>query len=86
MRAKKEPTNRYFCGVPRQYDFNLLSFVRMVHADNEVEALFKYIEERSPTLSPGDEAVVIEAGPAQHRFVLMADEELPVEEVEADSE
>jgi hypothetical protein len=86
MRAKKEPVARYFCGVPRQYDFNLLSFVRMFHAGNENEALFMYLEERTESLAPGDEVVVIEAGPAQYRFVLMADEELPVEEVEADND
>ena len=85
MRAKKKEAKRFLCGEPRLYE-NGLAYLRIISADTETQALFAYIEDRSEGLDPGDEVGVIELGPLEHVFVLMADEELPAEEVEADNE
>jgi len=85
MRAKQKATKNYLCGEPRMYA-NGLAYLRVVSANTESEALFAYIAEREDSLQPGDEVGVIELGRLEHVFVLMADEELPVEEEEAPSE
>lgn len=85
MRAKKIEGRRYLCGEPQAYG-NKLGYLRVITAMNEASALFEYIEDRKDSLSPGDEVTVIELSSELHRFALLADEELPVEEVEADSE
>jgi hypothetical protein len=79
MKTEKKPTNRYVCGEPRGYGSGL-AYLRVVHANDENEALAAYIEDRenamSPGMSPGDEVQVIPlAADSSSVFVLVAEEE-----------
>jgi len=82
MKAKKKPEKAFLCGEPKKFATRLTN-LRVINADNEVAALFDYIEDRKEVLRPGDDVTVIELGSERHHFVLLADEALPVEEVEA---
>jgi hypothetical protein len=75
MKTEKKPTNRYVCGEPRGYGSGL-AYLRVVHANDENEALAAYIEDRENAMSPGDEVQVIPlAADSSSVFVLVAEEE-----------
>jgi hypothetical protein len=76
MRARAKAAKQYFCGVPGSYSGGL-RMIRLISANEPIEALFLYVEERTEGHDPmdaGDEVVVFEATDPD-TFVLIDDDE-----------
>ena len=75
MKAERKAVNRYVCGEPRGYGSGL-AYLRLVHANDENEALLAYIKDREDSMSPGDEVQVLPIVDSSSVFVLVADEDV----------